>query len=880
MLRATPSGGALKCAVVLSMFSGRALWPATARMPRCAFVDPMAQPPALPPPSSPAASPGTGFVARHLFDYTPAAVRLWCCIAAAGAAALAWALWRVATLDGAGAEPVLFGLVLAAAAAWFPLQIPRTKHTVLVADVFVYSILAALGPAAAILAAAAESTVGTLRTSKRLSSRVLNPALGMAAMALTAAVYVLCAQALRALGCAPATADLLAVCLAAPVQGVLTTAPVMWVVALKRSQRLRLADWMSAASWVLAMGVASAFVAGLLHANAQRSGQGVFVVAAAVAFALVLLLRYTLQQQEAERAVQEARIAEAQHEAELNQQRFTAAFTHAAIGMAIVTPLGRVLQANDALCRLVGRSETSVLRQHFYAVWADGDAALLRRHADQVLAEAEPRFSMELSCQSPDGRMLWLSVHCSRYLDPGGAGPCLIYQLHDITSRQEAETRLHHIAYHDGLTDLANRSCFHERLALAVERSRTDDQQRFAVMFLDLDRFKVVNDSLGHIAGNLLLREVAQRLRSCVRPADLVARLGGDEFALLVEDLQDAQQGLALAERVLKVLMQPMSINGTEVQPGASLGITFSDLGYRTVDEVLRDADLAMYEAKATGRGRVAVFDISMHERVAEKLALESDLRHAIGEGQLSVMFQPLFTLQPYSLYGFEALARWEHPTRGPVSPAVFIALAEESGHIEELTSWVIDHASAQLAAWRAEHPDMHHLGMHVNISGRDLARADLADDVQGVLQRHGLPARNLTLEITETTLMGRLDVALQTLGQLRAAGVQCSIDDFGTGYSSLAYLSTLPIDSLKIDRSFVMGMHDQPQNVEIVRAVQNLGRSLGRKVIAEGIETAEQLAALREMGVAIGQGYLLSRPLRAAQVELLLVTSHGAVAL
>ena len=797
--------------------------------------------------------------------------------AASGAAALVWALWRVAEGPPAGMAPLLLAMALTTVAALFPLQIPRSSHSVQVADVFIFCILAVLGPEAAILAAACAGVVGAWCMSKRFSSRVLYPALCMAAMAAASGVFVLAEHLLERWGCAPATAQLLALCLAAPVQGVLTTAPVMWIEALKRRQPLCLRDWMNATSWVLARGVASAVIAGLLNTHAQRNGQGVLVVAAGVAFALALLLRYTLQQQEAERSAQEARIAQAQHEAALNQQRFTAAFTHAAIGMAIVTPLGRVLQVNESLCRLLGRSETFVLGRPFYAVWTDGDAVLLRRHADQVLAETESRFSMELRCVAPDGCDLWLSVHCSRYVDPGGAGPCLIYQLHDITSRQEAETRLHHIAYHDGLTDLANRSCFHERLGLSVERSRVDGMERFAVMFLDLDRFKVVNDSLGHIAGNLLLREVAQRLRRCVRPGDLVARLGGDEFAILVEDLQDAGQGLALADRVLQALMQPMSINGTEVLPGASVGITFSDLGYRTVDEVLRDADLAMYEAKAGGRGRVAVFDTSMHERVAEKLALEADLRHAIGDGQLSLMFQPLFTLKPFGIYGFEALARWKHSTRGSIGPAVFIGLAEESGHIEELTSWVIDQAAAQLAAWHVAHPHLAHLGMHVNISGRDLARADLAAQVQGVLLRHSLPARNLTLEITETTLMGRLDVALQTLGQLRAAGVQCSIDDFGTGYSSLAYLSTLPIDSLKIDRSFVMGMQDQPRNVEIVRAVHNLGRSLGRKVIAEGIETPEQLAALRAMGVDIGQGYLLARPLSADEVALLLLTTRCA---
>ncbi len=487
---------------------------------------------------------------------------------------------------------------------------------------------------------------------------------------------------------------------------------------------------------------------------------------------------------------------------------------------------------------------------------------------------AENAFSMEMQVRRSNGEAIWVAVHCSQYEDPSGSGHCLIYQVQDINPRRLAEGRLHHIAYHDGLTDLANRHGFHERLALAVQKTRRDASQRFAVLYLDLDRFKVVNDSLGHTAGNELLREVGARLRGCVRPGDLVARLGGDEFAVLTEGIHDAQTGVRLAESVLDELGRPMELSGTEVLPGVSVGITFSDHGHRTVDEVLRDADLAMYEAKAAGGGRVAVFDSSMHERVADKMALEGDLRRAIGDGQLSVHFQPIYQLEPYRLTGFEALARWVHPQRGPVSPAVFIALAEESGHIEELTDWVIDHAMAQLARWKRALPAAQHLRMHVNISARDLARISLVSHVKQVLQRHHATPGSLTLELTETTLMGRLDVALRTMALLQAAEVRFSIDDFGVGFSSLAYLSALPIDSLKIDRSFVMALHEKPQNVEIVRAVLTLAQSLGRKVIAEGIETGDQLALLRQLGVREGQGYLLSRPLRGEQVlDLLVVT-------
>ena len=824
-----------------------------------------------------AANPWVTFRARHLFDYPQGAMRAWLAIVASGAAALAWAFWRLPALSPDSAWSVPAALVLVAMASTLALKLPRTAYTLSVADVFIFTALAALGPPVAVLAAGIEGVIGTCRTSKRLSSRISSPAAAMAAMAICGVAFEAAKRALERSGQPPEVAALAALCLVALVPFLLTTMPLMAMMALKRGAPLRPVEWFADSTWMAALYLGTAFAAGLVHLNALRSGQAVIAISAALVLAIALLLRIALRRQENERQDQEALVNDAQRAALLNQRRFTAAFTHAAIGMAIVRPGGDILQVNQALCTLLGLGPEALIDRPFTALLHAGDAALFRRRTDDVAERPDESFSMELRVTAGDGSDLWVALHCSHYDDADDNGHCLIYQLHDITSRHLAESRLHHIAYHDGLTDLANRNCFHERLEVAVERSRLDAQERFAVLFLDLDRFKMVNDSLGHLAGNELLREVAVRLQACVRPNDLVARLGGDEFAILLEALHDPAAGLRRAELVLESLSRPLSINGLEVVPGASVGITFSDLGYRTVDEVLRDADLAMYEAKAAGRGRVALFDNAMHERAAEKLALEGDLRRAIGEGQLSVHFQPLYELEPYKLSGFEALARWVHPTRGPVSPAVFIALAEETGHIEALTDWVIDHAMGQLAQWKRRVPGTEHLGMHVNISGRDLARASLVTHVQQVLQRHDARPDSLTLEITETTLMGRLDVALLTMGHLRDIGVRFSIDDFGTGYSSLAYLGTLPIDSLKIDRSFVIGMHEKPQNVEIVRAVLNLGLSLGRKVIAEGIETAEQLATLRRLGVQVGQGYLLSRPLRQEQVlELLALTARS----
>ena len=835
----------------------------------------MSTPPAeLPTPrgSARAAAPGLlgRFAQRHLFDYNVSATRLWLTLAVTGALAAAWSLAQLAVLPWPALAQLLLGIGLVVTAAFFPVHIPRTKYSIGVADVFVFALLALHGAPAAALAAGAEGLVGVLRSSRRLTSRVSTPAVATAAMLGCGLAFDALQAVLVGVGVPAAVASMTALCAVALPYFAGTTLPLLAVVAAKNGERVSLRDWAQSYSWLAAIYLLSAAVAGVLALNARQFGPTVIGLAAAVAGAVVALVHISLRRHEAEHAAQEARIAQAQREAALNQQRFTAAFAHAAIGMAIVRPDGGIHQVNHALCELLGRADAELLGRPFDALLHAGDAELFRRRACGVSTGAGEAFSMELRCIDAAGQEIWVSLHCGRFIDPADDRSGLIYQLHDITSRRLAEGELQHIAYHDSLTDLANRNCFNERLDVAVERSRTDATQHFAVIFLDLDRFKVVNDSLGHIAGNTLLREVARRLAASVRPGDLVARLGGDEFAVLLDRLNSPDDAMALAHRLLNTLSAPIVINGTEVVPSASAGITFSDLGYRTSDEVLRDADLAMYGAKADGRRRVVAFDQSMHERIAEKLKLEADLRRAIGAGQLSVVYQPLFELAPYRLVGFEALARWMHPERGSISPAVFIALAEESGHIEALTAWVIDEAAGQLAQWHKAQVRSPVLSMHVNISGRDLCNAALVPLVRDTLLKHSLAPEQLTLEITETTLMGKLAVALDALNALRDLGVKFSIDDFGTGYSSLAYLSTLPIDSLKIDRSFVIGMHDQPQNIEIVRAVLTLGRSLGKKIIAEGIETAEQLAALKEIGVPVGQGYLLSRPLRADQVPAL----------
>ena len=815
---------------------------------------------------------------RHLHDYNRGAGVYWFRLVAAGALAIALSAFELASLSQAECWQVLGWSLLVLAAGGFPIQFPRSKLSIAGGDMLIFLMLALYGPAAATLAAAAEGAAGAWRTSARWTSRLGTPAGAAAGMLLAGSAFVVLEGQAVAWGLPAAAAHLGALAGAALIYLVAGSVPMMQVIALKHRRTLHWREWLANSSWVGTMYLVAAALAGLLSLQAQQQGRAVAVVVVLMLGLSLAWLRAHFRHQSAEQAAQEARVLAAEQASAQNLKRFHLAFSQASIGMAIVAADGSVHQVNQALCRLLGAAELQLVGQPFTSLLHAGDATLLQRHVDGVLASREEAFSIELRCRGAERLELWVSLHCALFEDttsavPGtaGAAPGLIYQVHDITSRRRAEGELHHIAYHDSLTDLANRSCFQERLKAAVEDSRTNRRGGFALMVLDLDRFKIVNDSLGHPAGDELLQEVARRLSNCVRPPDLVARLGGDEFAILLEHTQDEGEVLRLGQRLQQALEKPMRINGTELCTAASIGATFSDMGYRMPDEMLRDADLAMYRAKADGKGRLVLFDTSMHERMGQKLQLEADLRRAIGEGQLSLAFQPLYTLEPYGLNGFEALARWLHPTRGTISPGVFIALAEETGCIDALTTWAVDEATRQLVHWRSTHPGCDELVMHVNVSGKDLARPHFVPHVGEVLARHGLPPSRLVLEITESTLMEQRELAMRSLDALVALGVKLGIDDFGTGYSSLAYLSTLPFDCLKIDRSFVIGMDKSAKNLEIVRAVLSLGLTLGKQVVAEGIETHQQLATLRAMGTTIGQGYLLGRPLNPTQVHALL---------
>jgi diguanylate cyclase (GGDEF)-like protein len=447
--------------------------------------------------------------------------------------------------------------------------------------------------------------------------------------------------------------------------------------------------------------------------------------------------------------------------------------------------------------------------------------------------------------------------------------------MRDASHRRLADEALVHTALHDPLTGLPNRALLLDRLDQALARADRHIGQT-AILFLDLDNFKVVNDSLGHLAGDLLLIELAHRLVASVRAGDTVARFGGDEFAVLLEEVADADEVLNTAERLADAVREPMDVDGRQLMPDASIGIALSTGRTDDPEDFLRRADMAMYQAKAAGKGRCAVFEPAMQARADARLELETGLRHALEHGELRVHFQPILSLADRRITGFEALVRWEREGYGLVQPDAFVPVAEETGLIVALGQWVLTQSCKQLRYWHARFPDAGQLTVSVNLSPRQLRHPSLVADVARTLRETGIEPRYLTLEITESALVEDAVETTRVLHDLKALGVQLAIDDFGTGYSSLSYLRRLPVDMLKIDRSFVTGLGDSERDSAIVRGILDLAGTLKLTTTAEGIETDAQLATVRRLGSASGQGFLFARPLSVEDVDTLLQGGFG----
>ncbi|RZM77437.1 EAL domain-containing protein [Leptolyngbya iicbica] len=481
---------------------------------------------------------------------------------------------------------------------------------------------------------------------------------------------------------------------------------------------------------------------------------------------------------------------------------------------------------------------------------------------EQLALADDDDYTTEFRIIWPDGSIRFIAAYAIIQRDERGQPQRVVGANLDISDRKLAEEELIYRALHDALTDLPNRTLLMDRLELAIQRSHQFADYGFAVLFLDLDQFKVINDSLGHLVGDQLLVKVAHKLSTLIRPADLAARLGGDEFVILLEDLPDVQAAILMAERILAAFQGAMSVDDHDVFVTTSIGLVWGSPAYTVASDLLRDADIALYRAKANGRRTYEMFDAEMHVLAVKRMTLEHDLRVAIAQQQFIPYYQPIIDLKTQRLIGFEALIRWQHPTQGLVPPGDFIPIAEETGLILAISQGVLKAACQQLATWQQQFTEMGDLRMSVNLSGKDLLQNNLVELIADTLAQVNLAPTNLTLEVTESLLIDHVDANIRLLQRLQDLGIRISIDDFGTGYSSLSYLYSLPANYLKIDQSFVGKMRLGGKNYKIVQAVVKLSDQLGLAAIAEGIETTQQLDWLQAMGCEFGQGYLLAHPL------------------
>ncbi|HUL56995.1 MAG TPA: EAL domain-containing protein [Usitatibacter sp.] len=787
-------------------------------------------------------------------DYTPAARIYWWTVVVLGVWALIFSIAVVGELQGTTLLGVLVGSLVAAIVGFFPVRIPGAKTAIAGGEIFIFLVMLVYGAPAAVLAASLEGAVASWRSSSRWTSRIGTPAMAAVAMLVCASVFEAARSAIVANGL-NGGAIIVAVMAFAALYWVANTLLTSTLIALKRGLAFTPQKWLKDMGWIGLAYATGASISGVLFISFEQFGFPALVISVPVITMFLSTLHFYFQRKEDDQRHME--------ELKESESRFHSAFSHAAIGMALVTTEGKFIQANKAFSDMLGRNPAQMLEAKLEELVNPDDIDALRGPVEKLVQGELSTVHTEIRAKHRDGADVWIALNISLARDWQFRTHNLIVQAQDVSARRRAEAELYHNAYHDSLTQLSNRVHFDEQLNRAIARVQRHPEQRFAVMYLDFDRFKLVNDSLGHKAGDELLVSVGKRLKAMLRETDVLARLGGDEFAILVEDLRHQRDAVELAERIHKELEKPVRLGPMDVAVSASIGITFSTNNYQSSDDIVRDADIAMYKAKSKGKAQTALFDSSQHATVSAQLQLETELRKALGKGQIYLEYQPICTLKNAKLVGFEALARWNHPERGLLEPSMFIPVAEETGLIVPLGNWVLAEACRQMRDWRAIR-DGTDLRMSVNVSSLQLTHPDFVSHVGRSLQAAEMKPSQLTLEVTESVLMNGIENAVSTLTALRQMGVQLSIDDFGTGYSSLSYLATLPIDALKVDRSFIDRMSRDSEGSEIVKAIFKLGQALSKVVYAEGIETSAQLALLRELGCEFGQGFLLSRPVNA----------------
>ncbi|MEN3331165.1 MAG: hypothetical protein V7641_530 [Blastocatellia bacterium] len=743
----------------------------------------------------------------------------------------------------------------------------RFDSCISVSDIFIFLSLMLFDGEAAILLAGLEGFVSSLRITKKKLTMAFNSACMAIATFITVLALRLCFGPISGVTQGAFSSRLvMAACVMAIVQYVCNSGLVAAAGALLINRPFwetykKHYVWTSIT--YLAGASAAVITIKLIHLI------GFYAFMATLPILIIVYFTYTTYVKSVESSAVQAEQAERHlKEMQASEERFRSAFDLAPIGMALVAPDGRWMQINQSLSEIVGYSEDEFKCMNFQTITHPADLQTFMQNVNEVLEGRTLTCQMEKRYYHKQGHEVWVLAGVSLIRDSQSQLAHLIFQIQDITDRKRAEQQLVHDAFHDALTGLPNRAWFMEQLEMSLEQGRKKPERLFAMLFLDLDRFKLINDSIGHLVGDQLLIGIAQRLRHCVRPGDKVARLGGDEFTILLDGLRDENEAIEIAERIQKRVAQPFTLNGYETFTTASIGISFSNIGYERAEDFLRDADTAMYQAKFLGKARHVIFDKGMHAHAVNMLQLETDLRRAIDRREFFIQYQPIVSFETGRLTGFEALIRWQHPERGLIPPDKFISVAEETGCIVSIGRWVLFEACRQMQQWHEIYQLREPLFISVNLSTKQFSQVNLYDEIVQTLKATRLDPHALKLEITESIVMENIETVTNTLEQIRALGVELSMDDFGTGYSSLSYLHRLPIDTLKIDRSFVSRMNENSENKEIVRTIILLAQNLGKHVIAEGVETKEQIELLRELRCHSGQGYLFSPPMAAEDAD------------